>query len=814
MVLNLLFVAGCILGFWLFLVLVGLALTLACLPQHRRRFAIVLSPIVAMTLITGVTEHWIFLLLQPYRPIAVYAFVVGFSVAVLVVKLWMQCESPMAFWRSSKVAVRTGLPYLAVPFLAVMLFACFFAINGLEMLSAGEDELGYVEVASHIIGHLYTHDAFDYPWARGDHYLGDVVARTNSYIPDARLGAFFLLADLSRLLHVSVERAFPLTVGAGIATATASLSLVALLVRRSRIAIIAAQLIFASSWLLVMLHFQGSLSHVMSYPVRLGGLAFIFWSVIFARRPVQILLSAVLVAGWLVLYHESIGLGFALPLVAGFIAILWRARRRGFETVRRYALRSVALAVFACALQPQLAWDVFDRQLDYIRSNVGLNEPPASFTGTLATIANSIPPILGYSSLYDDSGFNYSIITLLHPYVAVLLIGLCMVGAIGFLRRLPSGAAGGWAMLTIALPAITVMAARHENYVLMIRSAQMAIPNIVLGLSLLTFAQRPSLQILSGGLCKTWPFVAERMSAGAVWFAFLALNAISVVDTISYVNRYSQESDARVRHFDPDRPVWAELRMLVEREDQSPVLISGFTNTPTPHIIVHGLRSIPHLLGRSITSFWPGADPAVSLPKDFRSPQHWLTSATAKQHWLTRAELEARLKEDPVSNWQVEYARLLARTRIALVPPFGAYPVEWGEWTSLFGVKAWRFSNLCDALERNSPTFIPDAELVMTGRDASGPYWIITGEVRARANLSERTRAFIEVRYEGPAPQVQVDGAMLKGYSRVGINPETMILSILVNVRPDATVSVLGGPNTRLRSVELYRLPGNVAGDR
>ena len=42
MVLNVLFVAGCILGFWLFLVLVGLPLTLACLPQHRWRFAIVL----------------------------------------------------------------------------------------------------------------------------------------------------------------------------------------------------------------------------------------------------------------------------------------------------------------------------------------------------------------------------------------------------------------------------------------------------------------------------------------------------------------------------------------------------------------------------------------------------------------------------------------------------------------------------------------------------------------------------------------------------------------------------------------------------
>ena len=46
-----------------------------------------------MTLITGVTEHWIFLLLQPYRPIAVYAFVVGFSVAVLVVKLWMRARN-------------------------------------------------------------------------------------------------------------------------------------------------------------------------------------------------------------------------------------------------------------------------------------------------------------------------------------------------------------------------------------------------------------------------------------------------------------------------------------------------------------------------------------------------------------------------------------------------------------------------------------------------------------------------------------------------------------------------------------------------
>src|SRR5262249_30446966 len=208
-------------------------------------------------------------------------------------------------------------PLLIVPLLGIFVFSAFFWSNGLELLSGAEDELGYIETTRHIMEHLFTRDALDFPWGRADHYLGDFVAHLIAYQLGQRMGAFWLLADLSAMSGLPVELAFPVLVGSVIAVATASLGILELVVRRSRIAVLAAQAAFAAAWLVVMLHIQGSLSNVVSLGVRLGGLVFIFWACAYTRKTLPLVLSGILGASWLVLYHESIGFGLALPLLVG-----------------------------------------------------------------------------------------------------------------------------------------------------------------------------------------------------------------------------------------------------------------------------------------------------------------------------------------------------------------------------------------------------------------------------------------------------------------------------------------------------------------
>jgi hypothetical protein len=472
---------------------------------------------------------------------------------------------------------------------------------------------------------------------------------------------------------------------------------------------------------------------------------------------------------------------------------------------RHYVTRLAILIVLTFTFQPQMSWLTLVNNLVYIRMNTGAGATPATFAKTRVAISNSLPPALGYNSLYDDTYFNARFTQILDPYVVALFLGLTILGAVGFLRRMPSGAGEGWATLTVALAVIAVLAAAHENYLFLIRSAQMAIPNIVLGLSLLTFARRGFFRTRTGSVTQTSLTMAGRILAGAVWLAFLTLNGFAVARTVDYVNRHSQGTDLRVHHFDPDKPIWNELRSIAGRDGETPVLISGFTDTPTTHMIAHGLRSIPHLLGRSITTFWAGADPAVSLSRTFYE----------RRHWLTEDELQARLKTDPVSNWAPEYDRLLKRTRLALVPPSGTYPTEWGEWPSLFGARGWRFANLRDVLERDSPAFIADAEAEASGRDETGPYWILKTEAKAHPNLPEKAPAIIEVRYEGPAPQILVDGVALNGQPRTGSGNKTiMILSAAVDIGREAMISISAGANTRLRSVELYNLPADRTADR
>lgn len=799
-----LFVLALILSYWMVLFLIGLPLTLACLPRHRQWIIAPLSPIVGMALVSCAYEYWFFLLLQPYRPLVVHSAIAIFSLIVLGAALLVRGERLALVGQDLLQSLARAWPLTVIPVLGAAGFSAFFWSNGLEMLSGAEDELAYAEVTRYIMDHLFTRDALDYPWGRSDHYLADFTAHYLAYLPETRLGAFFLLADLSSASGLSTERAFPVLAGTGIAIATASLGIFELFVRRSRIAVLAAQLAFVGASVLVMLHIQGSLSHLVSLGARLGGLAYIFWACAYSLTTAPLLLGGLLGAGWLILYHESIGFGLVLPLAVSFVGVLWRSYRGRRALLRRFGLRTAALALLIYAMQPDLIARVIRQHGWHAAQTLKFDieeNPVTALTRANATAAARLPPVLGIVSLYDDGDLSFRLMhTLGSPPPLPALFILAALAAVGFWYRLPAGAREGWAAMPVLLAGVTLAASVYENGVIVIRGAQMAMPPIFVGLSLLAFAHRDFLGAAGFSSWSQRVGFFGRISTGILWVALVGINGFAVARSLIHANHFSRETDLILRHYDPDAPLWTEFRELFGSSDPAPVLLSGFKDTPTPHMIAAGLRTVPHLVGQSITAFWLGIDPTYSVARDFQN----------FRHWLTPSGLADRIKDDPVSNWPQTYGLLLAHARQAIVPVSGAYPAEWGEWSALWGPRAWRFPNLCDVLDRTESAFAPEMESPEAGRDELGPFWRAEHPLKARLRLREPAVAVVELGYSGEPPRISIDGIAMSERSPKMLSGTKMFFAIHATVGPDSEIEVFTSAETKLRSIGLYRLPSPV----
>jgi hypothetical protein len=285
-----------------------------------------------------------------------------------------------------------------------------------------------------------------------------------------------------------------------------------------------------------------------------------------------------------------------------------------------------------------------------------------------------------------------------------------------------------------------------------------------------------------------------------VWVTVVGLNGFSIARTIGYMNRFSQEPDPIVHRYASGAPRWGEFRELLRSNEPAPVLLSGFNDTRTPHLIADGLRSIPHLLGKTITDYWLTIDPVTSVPNTHAHFQYLI------RHWLTPSELLERVEQDPVWDWPQTYAKLLALTRQAIVPISGAYPAEWGEWPELWGPRAWRFPNLCDVLDRSESGFVTDSKSPAGGRDDLGPFWLADRTLKASPQLQNTASAIIEVAYSGSAPRLVIDGVEMSGQWRNAPASEKRLLGINVVVGPNSIVEVLAPTETRLRSIQLYQL--------
>src|SRR5262249_18036065 len=362
------------------------------------------------------------------------------------------------------------------------------------------------------------------------------------------------------------------------------------------------------------------------------------------------------------------------------------------------------------------------------------------------------------------------------------------------------GSREGWAAVPVLLTLVTLWLSSQANgnLVILMRSAQMAMPYIFVGLSLLAFARRALLGVRIMSSAPYSRFLG-RVAAAVVWVTIVGLNGFSIARTIGYMNRYSQETDPLVRHYRSDAPRWVEFRELLKGNQPAPVLLSGFNDFSKAHLIADGLRSTPHLLGKTITDYWVGIDPTYTVPKTHDQFKYRF------RHWLTPPELVDRVRQDPVWDWPQSYAKLLALTRQAIVPLSGGYPLEWGEWPELWGPRAWRFPNLCDVLDRIETGFVTESR-APDGRDDLGPFWLPDRTLKASPRLQDKATAVIEVAYSGPIPRIIIDGVEASGRPRNAPASEKRILGVSVMVGPNSIIEVLAPTETRLRSIQLYRL--------
>src|SRR5262249_28789638 len=165
------FVPVLILLHWTLLFLIGLPMTLACLRSERRWLIVPLSPLVAIALLSCAYQYWCIWLIQPYRPLVVHGAVAVLSLVSLFVALLARREKVAPLAHDIARGLARAWPLLMIPLLSIIAFSAFFWSNGLELLSGAQDELGYIETTRHIMEHLFTRDALDFPWGPADHYL-------------------------------------------------------------------------------------------------------------------------------------------------------------------------------------------------------------------------------------------------------------------------------------------------------------------------------------------------------------------------------------------------------------------------------------------------------------------------------------------------------------------------------------------------------------------------------------------------------------------------------------------------------------------
>jgi hypothetical protein len=607
---------------FLFFAVVGLPFT-ALMPLRWQKHALLIAPSLGMAFLVSLYLLVVEGFLLPFPPS---------SFAWLLAALALG-----AAWKL-KIPVPRPTKFFLIPLLLALLASSLFARRGVFMLSGGEDEILYAQMAEHLIHYQNTDHALDSLNPRMDHLIRDDLVASLAYTLKYRRGGEFLLAFVAQLLQVNSFAAFPILCFFSVMNLLLGAAFVALTTwSLAPWATILLQIFLASSYHLLLLQIQGSLANLSS-------LVFFFLSLtlipglLFGSRK-ETWLAALLLAPTLIFYSEVALIGAVAPLGLAYLLTLLQQKR--FPTgkdLSKLALFLGALLLFANHSVLTFLNNIFVN-LDVARQSIK-SQPfldPSFYNPTLAAI-------YGFVSLFSLSNISLVIMEVFREHSALLisLVGLFMCLAVASALRIRNFALAAALIIFLSLSVFLNYKGELLRFLRVHQYAHLG-TLLLLYVGIFAFARRQILSYALATLC------------ALLWLA----NLLSISADVDALQKRHFANDPVIKRLNPEHVFWKRVRETLDHHG-APVMLESFPQTPLPHAISAMLEPLGSFLGSHVRSYW------TFLPeKDFPS------RASQSSQYRQQEEDYLRDKDWKYPDWEVVYRDLEERAYYAATP-FGA----------------------------------------------------------------------------------------------------------------------------------------------
>lgn len=700
-----------IFSIWYF---IGLGPVAALVPRCYQSKMFLLPPLIGMCLLTLIGFFELTVLLTPLTPYLNEALL---GLLSLLLCLWR--------WKAIKVMYKSGVskPLNAlwlIPAALLIVFASLFH-HGFHLLVGSSDQLQYCLDAKQILEEMNTGSINDLPIPRHDHYVYDFATRLVSYSKDFRRGADIMLATTKALSGLSFQEAFPVLILCAFLTLGLTLGFLSqIFLRFSIFSSLLLQLIFLSSFYLILIHVQGSLPLSMAIAPNLAALALLL-RVSQAPSWRWLLLATIVVAAYLTIYSDVALINLLLPIA---LMLGWQARRSWRHVVSAIKrLTVVFLLVFV--VTPATANAILFRIID------GLHPVFAALLASSHSVAGShyslftfmskavypqwnlAPVILGATSYYDSSAINARVASFIAniPWLSPTVFFLfCGIGVFGLLKN-KTPLARFYAIPLILWPLVTIVMADVGDSFRFARSLYYPLPFAMIGLVAIT--SKASWKNRQFSFFQTsFSWVGTMLLVG-----FILMNIYTSTRTFYYLASHDVYTDPLIARFDERSAPWAQLRDELHRSNshQMPILFSGYHDTIRPLIIVSNAPTQEHVLGTSILSFWPIYTNLIYQPL-------WSDYNTRLSH----KALDAALQKEKQYWTKDMVSKMIERSELAVVPVGNGLPIEWLSTSDVYAPRSKRFPNICDVVYRNEYSVILPKNITSSlKKDSIGPYRLL-----------------------------------------------------------------------------------------
>lgn len=639
----------------------GLTVLLWLLPREYLTYGFFFAPVVGLTVFASLGLFEIGVLLVPLRPPAI-SFFIGLA---FVATAWLKRERLATILEGAK----TRYIFILIPLALLLILAVDTRDYGLSFLSAGQDEIQYVNNSLQILQHQHTGDELDTLIPRIDHWPRDSITIHLSYNQSYRRGAEIFLAGVMALTGENPFVSF--TVAGVVAFFCFILALPAIcraFLGMSPFYSILTQLILAASHLWIMLILQGSLANLCS--LSLFCLAASAVPQFNNRKQLGAsVLSGLLLAGPIIFYNEVAMAVLLTPL--GVLLIISCLKNKAYlkTSLHNLPVTIAALILFSHTALFGLAILTLTLTMKTLAIESSVISP-----FSLSSAAGVLSPIYGIYTYYSMSFTNNWLaqLTSTTPWAIIGFVILLHVIAIWGLFRTSRPGTYVLGAALVVLVIVTLHSLKTSESFMLVRSQQYAFSYIVIGL------------VLAMSLIKSWWAKSPLI---VITFCLVAINISTIRSTVKHLYQYDDRSDPIILRYSPRSELWTQFLKYANRQGNTPILITGYNSTAKPLLIASLIEPRPNYMGAYIRNFWNIMSPP---PKNKYSSNIY----GAHRNIFTSMPYE----QIPGINKGIEVMN--EKSHLAIIMTGSDDPEEWQE-KRLISRQRSRFFPIGDIIDRN-----------------------------------------------------------------------------------------------------------------